>query len=522
MKLAKKSKWNWKKRYFVLQPNHIAYYENDKPNQKIRGEIRVTAESKVVADTYEKKYGYHFIFTNPWESLTLSTATEADRSQWILTINSVIQHAEESLMTHALLLYPAAKPSKDGKAAGKIADLTTRKYFILSKNLLTYYADEQKTSEIEGLININPHTVLDEINDDQRIISLIDSDADRTQVTFQFKAMNTAYESTSAQFQRWKTAIMGMVKPRGSFNAPTVEATPPAANMAPLKSALHKVSKVADSLKPLQIQTEDIDEAQGDVRDSESRPPLPLESPPMSPVPVPPPPPPDSPATPSTGRSTSRKVGFALLDDVDDTHSEPRAGRSKLPSLADEDAQTGSSDSHKQEPAMLGNALKQYVERRKSRSLSPAATPRMSISPAVGSPAQGRLSRTRSISASAAPAQRKSLFSPPDLGLFRASSSLTFDGAMGKLPTVEIFRSAGRQTLTKMLFDNFCRDEEALNINAIQELCYEVGVYFSLMEVKIKMKAHVNGLSTMNFVAFEKFWKANTCFRYVSHAASLR
>jgi hypothetical protein len=367
------------------------------------------------------------------------------------------------------------------------------------------------------LININPHTVLDEINDDQKIISLIDSDADRTSVTFQFKAMNTAYESTSSQFQRWKGAIINMVKPRGSFNAPAGEASVPTSDAAPLRSALLKVSKVSDTPKPLQIQTEDEDEEAGaGHEDQDSRPPLPLETPPMSPVPVPPPPPPESPATPSTGRSTSRKVGFALLDEDGDTHSEPRASRSKLPSFGDEDAQTGSSEYAKQEPVIVGNALKQSVERRKSRSLSPAATPRVSMAAAGLSPAQGRLSRTRSISASAAaPAQRKSLFSPPDLGLFRASSSLTYDGAMGKIPTVEIFRSAGRQSLTKMLFDNFCREEESLNINAIQELCYEVGVYFSLMEVKIKMKAHVNGHATMNFVAFEKFWKANTCFRYV-------
>jgi hypothetical protein len=494
----------------VLQPNHIAYYESDKPNHKIRGELRVTAESTVDADVHDKKTGYHFVFSNQWESITLASSSEADRSQWILTIKSVIQHAGDSMVAYAILLYPVPPTGTSSKAAAKIDTAGIRKYFILSKNLLTYHPDAQKTSEVEGLVNLNPQTELEEVNDDQKIITLVDSDPKRTKVRMQFKAMDNAYETTSVQYQRWKTAILAIVKPPGA-------AVPASVDVPPLRSSLKAANKDAaegmDRPSFIDIPRADEDEDEqlpsGSVTPGGSFvPPLPLETPPFSPVP---PPPSDSPSTPSLSRqSSARKVGFALLDSDEEGEEGNRRGRSRTGT--EENAVDQGGDGEKQQGTVASrNALKQAVERRKSRSLSPAVTPRKSVlaAPAPGSPGSAK---PRSSSASAL-LKRASSFGP-DLGIFRTSSAMSsVEDAAGKVPTVELFRSAGRSALSKQLFDNFSNADGLLTINALQELFYELGAYYSLMEVKIRIKPFVGGASTMDYAAFEKFYKTCETFR---------
>lgn len=522
MKLAKKSKWNWKKRYFMLTPYHIAYYENDKPNQKIKGEIRITADSQVTSDINDKKNGFHFIFSNEWESLTLSTTSEADRSQWILTIKSTIKHAEDSLMTYAILLHP--QPKVNPRSSGKITDLVTRKYFILANNLLTFHPDEQKTSEIEGLVNINDHTVLDEIDDDQRIISLIDSDPARTKVTFQFKAMNVGYESTSAQYQRWKTAIIALTKPR--YTQPATEVVPvqPSA-----KSGTRRRSKqIEQSPVPPLPQEEDEEEVE--------LPPLPAEEPPDSPVP----PPPETPATPTSTRSALRKVGFAMVEpeEVEETvapEEEPEPLRLSLsvsPSPRkstrgfdfnddDENSVSGSANSgnfddlrKEVDPSEQSpNAIRRSLQRRQSRSLSPATTPRGSTAGSPKAGARGSISSKGGRSSSADLLRRSSSNLLVDFGLFRTPNTAVLDLPEAPSAAAEIFRTVSKLPLTKLLFDHYSKESTYLDLNAIQHLSYEVGVYYSFMEVKISVKPYTSGSTQMNFENFAKWWQYNPDFK---------
>ena len=536
MKLAKKSKWNWKKRYFVLTPYHIAYYENDKANQKIKGEIRVTADSQITSDIYDKKYGYRFIFSNEWESLTLSATTEADRSQWILTITSSIKHAESSLMSYALLLHPAPKPNP--RSSAKLADLTVRKYFILANNLLTYHPDEQKTSEIEGLININDHTVLDEIDDDQRIISLIDSDPARTKVTFQFKAMNLGNESTSSQYQRWKAAIFSQTKPR--YNQPATEVVPvDSGDSGAGKKSSRRRSKQFDE-SPVNLPTD------AGQEEEDALPPLPTDEPPLSPMP---PPPEESPLT--TPRGTSRKVGFAkafeaALAEADEPAAPSREVEDEeqdpppRPSLSvrsprkstrgfdfnneedDEiDGYGGAGDSGKFSDLRLetpdndnSNAIRRSVLRRQSRSASPATTPRNHGSLTPNADKRGSLSPATPGSggraSSAGALQRQSSF-----GLFRtASSAVLLDLPTGPCVACEVFRTVvSKVPLTKLLFDAYAKNSTNLDLNAIQLMCYEVGVYYSIMELKISLKPYTGGSAQMNYESFAKWWQYNPDFK---------
>lgn len=467
------------------------------------------------------------MFTNQWESLTLASTTEADRSQWILTINSTIKHAEDSLMGYAMLVHPDPRAAAKN-ASAKIDPLAARKYFILSNNLLTYHPDEQKTSEIEGLINVNEHTVLDDVNDDQRLISLIDSDAQRSKLTFQFKAMNIGAESTASQYQRWKVAIFSMTKPR--FNNPTTDVIEVGGN-ALHKAATRRRSKQFDH-KPTAGATDNTEPAPLRVETREMEevlPPLPDETPPVTPAPQSvPPPPTESPATPGTGRSSVRKVAFLSFDtdEEDANDGNPRAGRSRGNSRAGSDLQDSTADGDEGEGAskkvvITENALKSSVERRKSRrsvSATAAVTPPLAARKSIarGSVAGGLLGtkeRTRSISAGSL--QRTSSASLLDFSLLRTNSSNALEGVLGQLTAAEILRAGNRQQpLTKQLFDNYSK-EDMLELHAIQQLCYEVGVYYSFMEVKIQMKRFVNGGGMMSYENFVKFWNANPMFRCV-------
>jgi hypothetical protein len=635
LKLAKKSKWNWKNRYFVLAPHHLAYYESDVniANQKVKGEIQITAESTVIADINDKK-GYHFVFSNKWESLTLVATTEADRTHWILTIKSAIKHAESSLMGFAILLYPNIKTNaKDYK---KVAanDFNRRKYFILANHVLTYHPDERKTTEIEGFLNVNDHTVLDEMNDEQRIISLIDNNnGDGARIKFQFKAINPN-DNTGSQFQRWKTALFNMTKPRynqgmkqpppmpvpfaaplqmdtaqsaqtggaGAGSSASLEQRHGSPDNALAKAATRRSSKIVDQSQqssgdgrnareendsdeeglpplpnspyPLNSSTKDYDDEEKeddkDDYDARNRPPLP-------------------PATPLSKSSNNRPFGQSSDDEDDNdgisnqlmrTSAAVHKAQSRYDGDGDNNSEDigsfGKSDNGKSDfddgdideysgsytrtgrsgsSASAGsagsgsasgtseNAIRQAMERRKSRSLSPAgslSTPSRkslvgvsnlelsraaSLSPSRKSivdssssnTGDGRKPLTRSPSFLQRASNAASLKNLASLVIGAEEKGVDVDGdSAGQVSLVEIFRSSNRRVpLSRLLFDNFSKQRSHLDLNAVQQLCYECGVYYSTMDLKISLRSYFSDAKhfLLDYPAFHEWWTGNESFR---------
>lgn len=433
-------------------------------------------------------------------------------------------------MTTALLLYPNnnTTSSNDNKNnqrnSSKIMNIMNKKYFILSDNILTYHPDEQKTSIIEGLININNLTIVDAMNDQERVISLIDSDLDRNKLSFQFKAMNisTETESAGSQYIKWKNTILSMIHP-DYHNKNSTSTTGATAD---------EVSKE----KGLTINTtmEGMYTGESEGEDDEGLPPLPLETPPDSPYPLPnspypssetplnspyPPPPPDSPATPGTGRSSQRKVAF-VLHSSDEEDAGPntgitRTGRSASRSSAD--------DASSSTAATIGtgkNALQAMSERRKARSTSPSVTPRKSLLQTATTATSSNLlrsnsaERTKSITTTSLLLRRASSILPSDISLFSSPNNHTDDSVLGQIPTVNIFLTPSNTPISRLLYDNFISNEEdMLNIPTLQDLCYDLGVYYSVMEVKIQVKTYAPGIQGMRYEAFERFWNAQESFR---------
>ena len=64
------------------------------------------------------------------------------------------------------------------------------------------------------------------------------------------------------------------------------------------------------------------------------------------------------------------------------------------------------------------------------------------------------------------------------------------------------------------LFQNNCKSDDALDVNIVQQLCYDVGVYYSLLDIRISIKPFVH--NTQNIMTDDSFlvwWRSNSEFR---------
>lgn len=197
MKLATKSSRNWKKRFLVLNPYNLSYYNDEKTN-KPKGELQIGGDATVTALEYDKKHGYLFKYQfNLSEMITLAASNDIDRQHWIKSINSAISYSSHyrketlSLVATSRLGLPT----------------TVKKFFILSHQLLTYHPDYKTTSQIEGVININEDTTLELVDEKNRKITLVDSDIKRTTITIQFGKTRIDEEV----FNDWLSCIKNMI-----------------------------------------------------------------------------------------------------------------------------------------------------------------------------------------------------------------------------------------------------------------------------------------------------------------------
>lgn len=212
--------------------------------------------------------------------------------------------------------------------------------------------------------------------------------------------------------------------------------------------------------------------------------------------------------------SSSRRVGFGAPkrgdhpdnEDNDDDDAGQRENTSNLDN--DYECDTISTTST---TLGAGNALERAAERRRSRSVSPGGTQQRSSSKRE----KKKSSRDRASSASAL-LQRSS--SGSFLDMFGGSSSSAvplYVEEAGCVSVLELLQQPNnRQPLVRRLFDNYCRSDETLDIALVQQLCYDVGIYYSLMEIRISIKPFVNNSQNiMNYDSFMVWWRSNSEFR---------
>lgn len=211
--------------------------------------------------------------------------------------------------------------------------------------------------------------------------------------------------------------------------------------------------------------------------------------------------------SPMTGRSSSpvpsgtvKRVGFSAAQ-RGNSEEDSESARENNSHEYDNDNDTLSTTSN---TLATGNALERAAERRRSKSASPGAPRRLSK--------REKAARNRSSSA-AALLQRTSSGSFMDL--FGTSTPAFYIEEAGCVSVLDLLQqSNNRQPLVRRLFDNYCKSDETLDIALVQQLCYDVGIYYSLMEIRISIKPYVNNTQNiMNYDCFMVWWRSNTEFR---------
>jgi hypothetical protein len=195
---------------------------------------------------------------------------------------------------------------------------------------------------------------------------------------------------------------------------------------------------------------------------------------------------------------SARRAGVEAGDGVGSEEDEEEGRRDH-----DYDNDTSETISTVSTSGLSVNALERSAERRRSRSASPSA-----IAAKRASRRESKASR-RATSASAM-LQRSSSGSFLDM----LSGKSAYVEEAGLQSVLELLQTNNRLPLVRRLFDNYCKADQTLDIPLVQQLCYDVGVYYSPMDIRIAIKPFVgNSQNIMNYDSFMVWWRSNTDFR---------
>lgn len=211
MKLATVSGRNWKKRFFAATPYCLAYYVDENLNQKPKGELQILSDAVVQEEKVDKKYGYGFRYTNNIESIVVAASTELDRAHWIQTLQTLIKNSSNYLRAVLTILPASTVLSGGSKGLFNSSRTATKKFCILTDEVLTIHPDKQVTTTVEGLININENTKMD-VDESSFQITLTDSDSRSSKLVLQF---NNGIDDQK-YFMLWKTKLNSLIFDFGS------------------------------------------------------------------------------------------------------------------------------------------------------------------------------------------------------------------------------------------------------------------------------------------------------------------
>ena len=193
-------------RYFELKPFNLIYFESEELRHLPRKEFQITVESKVVA-VYksDNTSRYSFKVSNQWDVLTLAAGTETERDNWIQNISLAISYITNCMFGYMVLIRPLLKNHRD------------KYYFIFGNGLISMHAGERQTSEVDGTFRFSNETVLDEVDDYNKIITLSDhssSTSDLKTISFVFSYSDPNSKMHPSQLYKiWKTAIIRAMRP---------------------------------------------------------------------------------------------------------------------------------------------------------------------------------------------------------------------------------------------------------------------------------------------------------------------
>ena len=160
------------------------------------------------------------------------------------------------------------------------------------------------------------------------------------------------------------------------------------------------------------------------------------------------------------------------------------------------------------------NALERSAQRRRSRSASPSAIAIRRASKRMSKMDAQQGQRATSAGATLQRNSSNSSF----LDFFNGSShssKVKYIEEAGVLTALDLLQENSRQPLVRRLFENYCKADQTLDITLVQQLCYDIGIYYSHMDIKISIKPflHSSQNGIMDYDAFMVWWRSNNDFR---------
>ena len=217
-----------------------------------------------------------------------------------------------------------------------------------------------------------------------------------------------------------------------------------------------------------------------------------------------------------TSRSSSRLSALEQQGEGDDYS--PTTDQNSTERVFERDYDNETIDSHSTTSTSYlasQNALERSAQRRRSRSASPSAIAIRRASKRLGKMDAQQGQRATSAGATLQRNSSNSSF----LDFFNGSShssKVKYIEEAGVLTALDLLQENSRQPLVRRLFENYCKTDQTLDIALVQQLCYDIGIYYSHMDIKISIKPflHSSQSGIMNYDAFMVWWRSNNDFRY--------
>lgn len=189
IKLATKSGKNWKKRYFMLNGNTLTYYADHNSLDKAKGDLLITAEA-IVEDTVIEGKPHCCSIVTPFHTLVIAAKDTKEMKAWKKAIQNSIVEARTSIRGYITKV--------GGFLEGK-----HRKFFILHTSSITWHADHEHTSAVQGMMKLTASVTMS-ANDESNKIDLLEHATNNV--------LSLSFEQNTHEYISWKKGISKILK----------------------------------------------------------------------------------------------------------------------------------------------------------------------------------------------------------------------------------------------------------------------------------------------------------------------
>ena len=182
-KEARKSKRNWKRRYFILHSSALTYFESHTSLNKAKGDLMLNTESTTEAVDIDGKF--RLVVSSSFSAgLTLEASTREERDQWVDAINGVVAKVSGLLRGYII------------KQGGLLAGGHKRLFFVLHRQGITCHSSHERTADILDTMHLHAGIAM-ECKDDEFVLQF--TDVERKGLTWSLQ-----FDVSGEEYMLWK------------------------------------------------------------------------------------------------------------------------------------------------------------------------------------------------------------------------------------------------------------------------------------------------------------------------------